>query len=453
MTQKSILKNFSKSILSEAVQIFNTINEKEPVKQKLETKYQIKNDYFNKEIKTQKNDFEEFFSRKNVKSKIEKIDDFDDAVDILSRYPSKIFSERGLNAKSVFHSFIENYVYHVGKFKFDEKEFEYIFKSFVKFLDKGILEVYYFVPLFQLSFPSRYKQKELEDLKLSKITPEQFKIIKENLVGNHSTPGYLRKLGYVLETTVSFENNPDEEDQHANKRFIRFLNACRLFSEGDVQLGPIYKNYTFWTLNSSKILNMHDIHLGQKNIKLNAASFSKLKKFYNDFCSINLENKDWSFIQVAIDRFSSSISRRNDIDKIVDLNVSLESLFSSASDTSFKIAFRTAMMMAPDENEQERCWNFIKNTYRLRNDILHGRKSNDYDVSSDVKELERIIRISIRKFLSLTKSISKDELKSQGELSDGKKIRDYILDQLDLGLINRSKLVNLEKKFRSFLLN
>jgi len=444
MTQKSILKNFSESIISESMKIFEKINDKDPVTEKIVRQYEFKNDLFNKEIKTSQKNFEEFFTRRNVKSKIEKIDDFDDAVQILSRYPSKVFSERDLSAKSVFHSLIENYVYHVGDFVFITKEFEYIFKNFIKFLDSGILEVHYFVPIFQLSFPSRYSQKQLGDLTLSKISSEQFKIVKESLVGNRSTPGYLRKLEYVLETTVSFENNPENEDSNASNRFSRFLNVCRLFTEGDVRLGPFYKNYTFWTMNSSKILNIHEIQIGKKNIKLNNSSYSDLKKFYTNFRNINLENKEWSFIQVAIDRFSSSISRHDVVDKIVDLNVALECLFSSPGETSLKISNRTALIMGPDEDDQENCWNFIKNTYKLRNSILHGRK-NPEDISDDVKELERIVRSSIRKFLNLSENLSLSELKSQNKLTKGDTVRDYILDELDLGLINRLKLEIFKK--------
>ena len=447
MTRKSILKNFSKSMIKNLMMSFEEIEKLEPLKEKIETQYEFKNNIFNKSINIKKNDFKEFFSRIEIESIIEKDEDFNDIIDILSGYPNmKIFSERGLDAKILLHSFVENYVYYTKNFKYKDSNFEYIFKSFVTFLDSESLQVHYFVPLFRLSFPSGYNQKDLGDLKLSKISPKEFKIIKESLVGTSSTPGYLRKLSHILEITIPFENNPEQEDSVANKKFDTFLKIAHLFFEADVKIGPIYKNYTYWMNNSSKILNIHDIHLSSKNVKLTSVSSRKLKNFYCKYQNIDLENKDWSFIQVAIDRFSSSILRINPVDKIVDLNVSLECLFSSAGETSLKISNRTAMMMGPDENAQEQCWNFIKNTYRLRNDILHGRKGSDYDISADVKELERIIRKSIRKFLNLANNLSKDELKIQGELTDGRKIRDYILDQLDSGLINRIKLENFEKK-------
>ncbi len=105
-----------------------------------------------------------------------------------------------------------------------------------------------------------------------------------------------------------------------------------------------------------------------------------------------------------------------------------------------KISNRCAMMVGLDENDRESIWNFIKNTYKLRNDILHGRKKEDIDITNDVMELERIIRISIRKFLNISKNISKKELKSEGKIKKDDTLRDYILNELDLGLINRTRL-------------
>jgi hypothetical protein len=441
MTKQKTLENFLKSVIKDSVKILNEINSKEQLKLLQELQYEFKQDYFNKTTTVKKNDFGEFFSRKGLIQSLEKINDFDDVVDMISGYSnSKAYLARGIDAKNLIHLFIENYIIYANDFKFIESKFNDIFKSFLKFLDSEILKVRYFTPIFRLSFPSKYRQKELGEIRLTKINEEQFKIIKESLVGKGTTPGFLHKLGYVLETTIGFENNPEKEDKKADVKFKKFLNMVHLFDGGDVKIGALYKNFTPWMTNSSKILNLNEIQLGPKNFKLNLNSYKKLKTFYNEFCKSNLENKDWSFIQVAIDRFSSSIFRNNDVDKIVDLNVALECLFSSAGETSLKISNRSAMMVGFDENDRESCWNFIKDTYKLRNAILHGRKGTDFDITNDILELEKIIRVSIRKFLNISKNISKKELKLKGKIEKDDTIRDYILKELDLGLINRTRL-------------
>jgi predicted DNA-binding protein len=443
MTRQNILNDFLENILKESIEIFNESHLKTPLKQTQDKSYEFKNDLFNKETSSKKNDFREFFSRKGLKPKIEKIEDFSLAVDLISGYSNtKIYSKRGLDAINLLHTFIENYVESVNDFKFLESKYKNIFKSFIKFLNTDILQVHYFTPLFRLDFSSKYTQKDLGNIKLTKINKDTFKIIKESIVGTGSVPGTMRRLGYVLESVVPFQNDTDEEDLIAINRFQKFLISAHLFTDGDLKMGSIYKNFTPWMYNSSKILNMSDVTLGPKSSKLNSRSYLELKTFYNKFLDLNLNGKDWSFIQVALDRFSSSILRNNSIEKIVDLNVALECLFSSAGETSLKITNRVSLLYGSDELMQEKCWIFIKNIYKLRNDILHGRKDGALDIAEDIEELEKIVRLSIRKFLNISLNISKKELKSEKKLKSDQNVRDYILNELDLCLINRVRLEN-----------
>jgi hypothetical protein len=435
------LKIFLEDILKQSSEILNDINLKNPLKQIREEQFEFKNKFFNKSYISDKNDFREFFSRKEVKSQIENIEDLNFAVDIISGYSNtKIYSKRGLDAKNILDSFIENFFMSNNTFKFSKLKFEQFFKNFIKFLDSDILQVHYFTPLFKLDFPSTTRRKDLGDVALTQIDEIKFKIIKDSLVGTGSVPGIIRRLSYVLETTVPFQDNANEEDDIANKRFEKFLHAAHLFTVGDIKTGPIYKNFTLWMGNSSKILNSTEVVVGPRTAKLNSRSYKNLKTFYDDFSSLDLTSKDWDFIQVSLERFSSSILRDNPIDTIVDLNVALECMFSSPGETSLKIANRSALMYGVDESEQEKCWVFIKNVYRLRNNILHGRKENDLDITREIIELENIIRSSIRKFLNLSANLSKKELKSQKKLDSGMTIRDYLLTELDLSLINRTRL-------------
>jgi hypothetical protein len=435
------LKNFLEDILKQSSVIFNDINLKNPLKQIKEEQFEFKNNFFNKSYLLDKNNFREFFSRKEVKSQIENIEDFNFAVDIISGYSNtKIYSKRGLDAKNILDSFIENYFMSNNTFKFSKSKFEQFFKNFIKFLNSDILQVHYFTPLFKLDFPSTTRRKDLGDVALTQIDEIKFKIIKDSLVGTGTVPGIIRRLSYVLETTVPFQDDANEEDEIANKRFEKFLHAAHLFTVGDLKTGPIYKNFTLWMGNSSKVLNSTEVTVGSRTVKLNSRSYKNLKNFYSDFSSLDLTSKDWDFIQVSLERFSSSILRDNPIDTIVDLNVALECMFSSPGETSLKIANRSALMYGIDESEQEKCWIFIKNVYRLRNNILHGRKENDLDITKEIIELENIIRSSIRKFLNLSTNLSKKELKSQKKLDSGMTIRDYLLSELDLSLINRKRL-------------
>ena len=69
------LKIFLEDILKQSSEILNDINLKNPLKQIREEQFEFKNKFFNKSYISDKNDFREFFSRKEVKSQIENIED------------------------------------------------------------------------------------------------------------------------------------------------------------------------------------------------------------------------------------------------------------------------------------------------------------------------------------------------------------------------------------------
>ena len=164
------------------------------------------------------------------------------------------------------------------------------------------------------------------------------------------------------------------------------------------------------------------------NNKIKKRKIRLLKKFYDEFSQINFEDKELAFLKLAIRRFHLSMSRTDSQDKIVDINIALESLFSSAGDTSLKFAQRICTIIADDDEKREFYWNFSKDEYKLRNDIVHGRNPKNQAMEDVSKKLVEITRSSITKFLNLIKHYS------------GKDIRKKILDDLDVGLINRTKL-------------
>lgn len=434
MNKQNILKTFCKDLLVESLEICKQIDLQEPFKEKKEKIYQLKNGLFNKEIKVSNNDYSEFFSRNKVKNSIEKINDFDSITDLIS---ARINVKR-TQTKKITYTFIQNYIKDRKNFEFNTEIFNLHFKNLLKFLNDEITQIYYFTPIFNLNFSTKDKQKDFGEMVLRKIDEEKFKIIKEDLVGIYRyPPGYLHTLNCILETKIPFQDNIELEEEQAKQIFEKFLNVSHLFDKGDLKIGKLYRNYTPWQISSSSIPKNFDMNFGENELKINKNSVSDLKKFHIAYSKIKFD-KNWSFIKVAIDRFSSSILRNDPIDKIVDLNVALECLFSSAGETSLKITNRTSML-AGDDSDQEDIWNFIKTEYKLRNDILHGRKSRDKISLDQINELKQILRICIRKFLNFSENLSVTDLKKQGKLSN-QTVRDYILDELDRGLINREKL-------------
>ena len=430
---KLFIRDFLKSSLTECIEISkkNTLNSTSEMTFIFE-----KSVYKKKEI-NKKNDIQEFFSRSIVRNSLKKIIEFEDIKEQLKKYPNtkKLFLERSIELDEIILLFVKNYVVSVDSFEFYPEKFNELYSSFLKFIKTEIYEIHYFTPVYNLRHITKVKHNNFDDISLNQISSEQFEIIKDDLVGksNKTIPGMMKtNLSYVLETTIPFENNLVSENENAKQKFLNFINSASLFSSGDLKLGSMYRQFSLWSKYSSSIQPFMTGEPGLRKYPLTKKSLDELKNFYVNFRRLDLQNNNWKFLQVSINRLTSSISRSDPIDKIVDLNVVLECLFSSAGETSLKIKNRLATMISDDDDEREFYWHFMTNIYKIRNDILHGRKPSSTETDTEIKKLEDVSRLCINKFLNISQNFP--------DLKISQNPRDYILDQLDLGLINRKKL-------------
>ena len=93
MTKKNTLKKLCHDLLEESLARCKEIDSEKPVKQKQDKEYEFKNDIF-----------------KKVECTLEKVDDFDDTVEIIATYKKikELYSKREIEVKKIVHSFIQN---------------------------------------------------------------------------------------------------------------------------------------------------------------------------------------------------------------------------------------------------------------------------------------------------------------------------------------------------------
>ena len=294
-----------------------------------------------------KKNFLEFFSRSKILKAIRTTEFFPDIIELISAHKiiKELFPGKTGGEEQLIAQFLINYTEEINGFEFNRDKFNSLFLDFWNFLSQKNLEIPYFTPLFQIE--SKIPKKKFDNITLERITPDQFKIIKESFVGKElATPSFLYNLGYVLHTSISHKNNLKKENLLAESNFNDFINCGLIFSRGNLMVGPLYRNYTNWTRFSSTYTHTSGINLDSRNYKFTKTSSENLEDFYNSFRQLNLDVKGWKFIKIAIDRFSSSIQRRNSIDKIIDLYVALESLFSTPGENSgLKIAFQNCSVI------------------------------------------------------------------------------------------------------------
>ncbi len=438
MTKDNTLKDILSELLSQFLEKCADYVAKDPIRERNTLEFVFKNNRYSTDKQVSEKDYSEFMSRTLIRKTLGENVDFKHAQDIIASYENvKKFYAAGTD--NLVEIFALNYVENTKSLKFTKKEFDAMFKSLVQFIKSGIRTVDYFTPLFNMSNPNMVTKKLLGGVVLSRISPWQFKIIKEHLVGrNGGTPPFMYNLTYVLESTVQHQSSPESEDKIASERFDNFVISALLFAPGDLTTGHIYRNFTKWTRNSSTFIR-RNWRIGDRKYKVDV-QFNRMWEFYKNYLKLNIDSKDWSFVRVAINRFMSSTYRDNLVDRMVDLNVSLECMFSSPGETSMKLANRCATLAGENNRKREEYWNFIKNEYKLRNNVLHGRSAESKVDLKTINELENIIRMCICKFLNMSQNISSKNLKDQNKLNKGKSMRDYILNEIDLGMLNSARM-------------
>lgn len=112
------------------------------------------------------------------------------------------------------------------------------------------------------------------------------------------------------------------------------------------------------------------------------------------------ENKNTAFLRNAIDYYNRSLNDEKLEEKLIDLMISLESLFSNENDElTLRYSLRVAFLVGcGQEDKRSEIFNLVKNLYKIRSKIVHGTSEVNIEVE-EVNQFNRIINQSIRTLL------------------------------------------------------
>ena len=105
-------------------------------------------------------------------------------------------------------------------------------------------------------------------------------------------------------------------------------------------------------------------------------------------------------VQLAFTRFNASYEKRDMVDRLVDLIIALEALFTDGNSggLTFKVALRCGFWLKPPGNERKALFRTVKQAYKMRSDAVHARKG-EAPTERRLEELEGIVRDCLRKYL------------------------------------------------------
>jgi Apea-like HEPN len=223
-----------------------------------------------------------------------------------------------------------------------------------------------------------------------------------------------------------FGGTPQKEDEPNLSRLEEtagaWLAVLRILTPAQVRLGPILTTNLVGGIMSGGSLNgdapraLFAWHNPAKITPDNVATFRGLAQGIVGGRAKRLG------VAHGLHRFSDVTTRASEADRLVDLVISLESMFSEGGDSvSYKVSRRASAMFGPLGLSAGTIHQFVKDAYSSRSDVVHGRKPTYRNLACEkcsadeqVRELDRLVAGAFRQILSSASSerpyVTADEL-------------------------------------------
>jgi hypothetical protein len=286
---------------------------------------------------------------------------------------------------------------------YNQKEFNQSYLVLEDYI-YGTLQYHSFVPLYNFQMTTSRIRID-SDFVIRKIKADEYVMVAKQT--SHEV--------YYLRYAIEFNSTIFEYNEKSGPKLCRTITFLRLYKQGAVSYSEVYDTPAIGmalgvSIKSKPRSLQHfpEYHLNQNDIK-------KLRRFYSDFYEIYDRIKEGSFFYIAIDRFNSALEENEFADKIIDLSIALEALFSTSSeDLTYKLRIRVSVLLGIDYDPYF-IYQFIGKAYGIRSKLVHGKlekkatdsvfvvDSKEYKLCNVANELEQITRLSIRRMLYLFK--------------------------------------------------
>ncbi len=363
-------------------------------------------------------DIPEFFECVNLMREDENIKALEGAM-VGSLMPSSKIS----NIESCIFSFISR-MYLEGERSYSIDLFNKNYEKFEDLFYSDELEYTNSVDLYNFEYDGH--QIELDSQTFIKRGDDSS--IKANREHSFMSYSYFSRSFFFIETkykhpkyvysplTEDFNENPglDALLNHAYDVFDLVIATLRLFKHSAVYRSHTVTSVmtTFHPFTSRLRTSTHyqTIAIGEK-VSISDEEGGELSEIFK-YVSSSAKDKRFS---LALRRLSLGMERLQNEDKLIDYFIGLESLYSSKSKNSsgsdnlkLNLALSSALVLEDDLENRRKIFDFVMKTYKIRNDIVHGKEFNLMD--KDVLETEELLRRSLKLWIKDKGMFDKDKL-------------------------------------------
>jgi len=449
MFDKQIFKTDLLNFLKKSIMICEKNSEK-IISEELKQPEFFSNGKYKNFCLIQKTDYE-FFITKTIKNEIISLKEYKILIKFFitkefQNYNDKLLgtSYEEIDTKPNFTNelplkFLAEYLKHNDKFSINTKIFNQIFNQFFSFTE-NLLEDEYVTPLFNFESDIDEKGIAINDIMIRKINKSEFYIFS-NLEENVHLSSIFHNLTHVMLMKYSSSDLNSGYDK-VKEKFQRVIDSLSLLKEGNPRFGGVYRNINNpWIHYDSK----YEIDIVPKNpLKMKKNEKKQVKKIYDGLNVIDFSKKGNKFLEIAIKRFVTALARTNKFDQLIDLMISLESLYvSSPGEITVRLSNRMATVLGKADSEREEIWKFTKKVYNMRSGIVHGEGLRSNEIDGKIYTLDEIIQ----KLIQINRQSIIIFIKIVTHYTSNNKI-DQISEDIDKSLINRNYLKEFQLKFK-----
>ena len=221
------------------------------------------------------------------------------------------------------------------------------------------------------SIPNGFPIELSKEVTIRKVRGDDLATITEH---DNQAATYLHGGKFTL-TIDNFDVETSKEE--LSRRVLCALYALNMIAEGSAI--AVNKAFILKQHRKLRIARMEDLshfnHAHHSNFQITAKD--DLKYAANLFNAVSEAVASHAPMRLTIARLNSAIGRVALDEKIVDLCISLESVFQSQNEIAFQFALYNTILAEGDTNKRLDVFKTLKKLYTQRSNIVHGNKAVD----------------------------------------------------------------------------
>lgn len=342
--------------------------------------------------------------------------------------------DRTLGSKRIVAVKVDDYLAKAGAagrlaFDFDETSFRINYERFMRIVRSGNLWIA-FAPLF--GFESECSYVDMGAASIKSMLPEELEEIWYNcrkILPEFVSADELFACKYFIWTEQQTIADP-------RRQFDSVMRSLRLFKKGSAGYADIYVVPSFGSWGGQRRKIYADWAFGDPKLSLREDETTSLVELHDKLLNLGPNPQN---LEIAMTRFDFSYERTRPEDRLIDLMIAFESIFSEGpADLSHKIPTRVARFLEDDPAKRRMTREVMKRAYNARNVLVHGNGRLPGTINIQSREASGAKSLSITSYdLSDFVSLMEENLRRcfWKLIEIGKFEKTTLLDTIDLSPI------------------